>query len=63
MNGTGSMHEAGEKMHKILVGKLTAGVRLLAVRLASRKWGVKHSSGSEQHPAEPSGSIKGGHIS
>jgi len=51
MNGTGSMHATGEKMHKKLVGKLTVGGRLLTVRLASRKWGVKNSSGSEQHPA------------
>jgi hypothetical protein len=45
------MQETGEKIHKKLVGKLTLGGRLLAVRLTSRKWGVKNSSGSEQHPA------------
>jgi len=45
------MHETGEKMHKKSVGKLTVGERLPTVRLTSRKWGVKNSSGSEQHPA------------
>jgi hypothetical protein len=50
MNGTGSMNEAGEKMHKKLVGKLIVGGRLLTLRLTSRKWGVKNSSGSE-YPA------------